>query len=69
MVCVFSFVTQAPREHGFSFDLLSLIQDLFAPVEVDIGRRQIAQALVVTADVVVFDEVPSVVAARDARSF
>jgi hypothetical protein len=62
-------VAQAPRKHGFAFDLLSLFQDLLAPSEVDVGGRQFAQALVVPAGVVVFDEVPSVVAARDARSF
>ena len=28
MVCVFSFAAQAPGEHGFPFDLLSLLQDL-----------------------------------------
>lgn len=51
-------MAQAPCEHGFSFDLLSLFQDLFPPAEVDIGRRQVAQALVVTAGVVVIDKVP-----------
>jgi hypothetical protein len=30
MLCVFSFVAQAPREHGFPFDLLSLFQDLLS---------------------------------------
>jgi len=51
-------VAQAPRKHGFAFDLLSLFQDLLAPAEVDVGGRQVAEALVIPAGVVVFDKVP-----------
>ena len=43
---------QAPYEHGFSFDLLSLFQDQLVVLKVDIGRLQIAQALVVPLVVV-----------------
>jgi len=33
-------VAQAPGEHGFPFDLLSLLQDLITPVVGDAGQRQ-----------------------------
>jgi len=53
---VFSLVAQAPLEHGFSFDLLSLFQDLLIAAEVDIGGRQVSEALVVALIVVMVDE-------------
>ena len=56
-LCVFSFVAQAPFIHGFSFDLLSLFQDLFSAPKVDISGRQVPQALMVSVVVVVSDEV------------
>ena len=37
-------MAQAPLEHGFAFDLLSLFQDLLSPAEVDVSGRQVAQA-------------------------
>lgn len=49
-------MAQAPLEHGFSFDLLSLFQDLRIAPEVDIGGRQVSEALVVALVVVVVDE-------------
>ena len=49
-------MAQAPFVHGFSFDLLSLFQDLLCAPKVDVGGRQVAQALVVPVVVVVFDE-------------
>ena len=42
---------------GFGFDLLSCFQDGFGPAEIDVGGRQVAQALVVAVMVVVVDEV------------
>lgn len=49
-------MAQAPLEHGFAFDLLSLFQDLLIAPEVDIGGRQVAEALVVALVIVVVDE-------------
>ena len=49
-------MAQAPLEHGFAFDLLSLFQYLLIAPEVDIGGRQVAEALVVALVVVMFDE-------------
>ena len=49
-------MAQAPLEHGFAFDLLSLFQDLLIAPEVDIGGRQVAEALVVALVVVIVDE-------------
>ena len=49
-------VAQAPGEHGFLFDLLSLFQDLLIAPEVDIGGRQVSEALVVALVVVVVGE-------------
>lgn len=37
-------------------DLLSLLEDFGAAVDVDVGRRQVGQALVVTVVVVLIDE-------------
>ena len=45
-----------PLEHGFAFDLLSLFQDLLIAPEVDIGGRQVADALVLALVVVMVDE-------------
>ncbi len=47
---------QAPVFDGLSFDLLSLQQNGLAPPEVDIGRCQIVQALVIALMIVVRDE-------------
>jgi hypothetical protein len=55
-LCVFGFVAQAPCNHGFSFDFLSLFQDLFSPPEADVSGRQVAEALVVALIVVIVDE-------------
>lgn len=55
-LCVVSLVAQAPLEHGFSFDLLSLFQDLLIAPEVDVGGRHVSKALVVAAVVVVVDK-------------
>ena len=49
-------MAQAPLEHGFSFDLLSLFQDLLIAPEVDIGGRQVSEALVLALVVVMVDE-------------
>ena len=49
-------MAQAPCAHGFTFDFLSLFQELLIALEVDIGGRQVAQALVVSLVVVIFDE-------------
>jgi hypothetical protein len=67
-LCVFSLVAQAPLEHGFSFDLLSLLQDLLIAPEVDIGGRHVSKALVVAAVVVLVDkgaDLPFQVAGRE----
>jgi hypothetical protein len=55
-LCVSGSVAQAPLEHGFSFDLLSLFEDLLGPPEGDVGGRQITEALMVALRVVVLDE-------------
>ena len=49
-------VLQAPIFDGFSFDPFALFDDGLCPAEVDIGRRHVGQALVVTLVVVVLDE-------------
>ena len=49
-------VAQAPFVHGALFDLLSLFQDFFGTSEVDISRREFAQALMVPVVVVIFDK-------------
>ncbi len=41
---------------GLSFDPFSLQQDGLAAPEVDVGGREVAQALVVTAVIVMLDE-------------
>ena len=50
-------MAQAPLEHGFAFDLLSLFQDLLIAPEVDVGGRHVSKALMVAAIVVVVDKV------------
>ena len=47
---------QAPGFDGLSFDPFSLFQNGLAAPEVDVGRREVLQALVVAPMVVVFDE-------------
>ncbi len=47
---------QAPRFDGLVFDPFSLLQDSLSPPEVDICRRQVLKALVVTPVIVVIDE-------------
>ena len=47
---------QAPVLDGLSFDPFSFQQDGLAPPEVDIGRGQIVQTLVISIVVVVGDE-------------
>ena len=47
---------QAPVFDDFSFDPFSLQQDGLTPPELDIGGRELAQALVVEAVIVVLDE-------------
>ena len=49
-------VLQAATGDGLSFDPFSFDEDGLAPPEVDIGRGEIAQALVVAGMVVVLDE-------------
>ncbi|WCR15037.1 hypothetical protein JHW44_06390 [Paracoccus seriniphilus] len=46
-------MAQAPDEHGFSFDLLSLFQDLLCAPAIDISGRQVPKALMVALVVVV----------------
>jgi hypothetical protein len=48
-------VKQAPRFDGLSFDPFSSFQNGLTPPEVDIGRGEVLQALVVAPMVVVFD--------------
>ena len=52
-----SFVKQATVFDGFAFDPFSFQQDGLAAPEVDVGRRQIVDALVVAQVIVVGDEV------------
>jgi hypothetical protein len=47
---------QAPVFDGLSFDPFTFQQDSLTAPEVDIGRRQIAQALVIALVIVVLDE-------------
>jgi len=49
-------VKQAPGFDGFPFDPFSLLQDGLAAPEVDVGRGQVLQALVIAPVVVVIDE-------------
>ena len=47
---------QASRFDGFPFDPFSLFQNGLAAPEVDIGRREVLQALMIALMVVVLDE-------------
>lgn len=47
---------QAALLDGIGFDLLSVFEDGFGPAEIDVGRCEVAQALVVAVMVVVVDE-------------
>ena len=47
---------QAPVFDGLSFDPFSCLQDGLTASEVDVGRREISQALVVAVVIVVLDE-------------
>ena len=49
-------MVQAPQFDGLSLDPLSLQQNGLAAPEVDVGRGEIVEALVVAAVVVVIDE-------------
>jgi hypothetical protein len=51
-----SFVKQASVLNGFAFDPFSFQQDGLPTSEVDVGRRQIVDALVVAQVIVVSDE-------------
>lgn len=51
---------QSSFSDGIAFDPFSLQQDGLAPAEVDIGGREVLQALVVAAVIVVLDEVANV---------
>jgi len=51
-----SFVKQAAVLNGFAFDPFSFQQDGLTTLEVDVGRRQIVDALVVAQVIVVSDE-------------
>ena len=47
---------QPPSLDGLGFDLLSHFQDLRTAAVIDVGGRQVSQALVVSVMVVVVDE-------------
>lgn len=49
-------MTQAPHDHGFPFNLLSLFQDLLGTPDVDVSGCQVAETLVVPAGSAVRDE-------------
>lgn len=51
---------QSSFSDGVAFDLFSLQYDGLAASEVDVGRRQVRQAFVITAVIVVLDEAPDV---------
>src|SRR4026209_1851472 len=56
MLCSLPVMQQAAVLDCLSFDPFSLHEDCLAAPEVDVGRRQIADALVVTQVIVVCDE-------------
>ena len=56
MLCGDLAVMQAPGFDSLSFDSVSLFQDDLTPSEVDIGRGQIIDALVIAVVVVVIHE-------------
>jgi len=47
---------QALREHSYSFNFFSLFQDLLCTPKVNVGGRQVVEALMVPAGVVLFNE-------------
>jgi hypothetical protein len=47
---------QAALFDGLCFDLLSLSEDGLGPAEVDVGRCEVSEALVVALVIVVLDE-------------
>ncbi len=47
---------QAPVLDGELFDPFSLLQDFFSPSKVDISRGQVAEALMISATIVVLNE-------------
>ena len=47
---------QAPGFDGFLFDPFSLFQNGLASAEVDVGRREVSQALMISPVIVVLDE-------------
>jgi hypothetical protein len=63
-----SFVKQASALDSFAFDPFSFQQDGLTAPEVDVGRRQIVDALVVAQVIVVGDELRSEPRARRADS-
>jgi len=56
MLCGDTTVVQSSALDGLSFDPFSFQQDGLAPSEVDVSRRQVGDALVVSQMVVVGDE-------------
>ena len=56
ILCCVSFVMQASVLDSFAFDPFSFQQDDLTAPEVDIGRRQVVDALVVAQVIVVGDE-------------
>ena len=57
MLCGLAAVLQASGSDGVAFDPFSFQQDSMAAPEVDVGRGQVADTLVVPEMVVVGDEV------------
>ena len=49
-------VLQAPMVDGLSLDPFTLFDDGWSPAEVGVGRRHVAQALVVALVIVMLDE-------------
>ena len=56
MLCGLLVMQQAAVLDGLSFDPFSFHEDCLATPEVEVGRRQVADALVVTKVIVVCDE-------------
>jgi len=50
-------VLPAPQVDGSALDVLAPSEDSIAASEVDVGRREIVQALVIAAMIVMIDEV------------
>lgn len=51
---------QSSFADGVAFDPFSDFQNVLATAEVDVGGRQVLQALVIAAVIVVLDEAPDV---------